>query len=318
MKSSQVTASANGWVFQVSAGIVLTLEHIRDVEKIKMEGASEDIELTFSNGKGIYAQAKSVERIDDTSNNLHHLKKALISLEKVSNDRMKLVYITNIRNPLNSSIPENYYSDGNYSFSSGMTMEDQAIIRRYVSSGFRFEDFSVYKLYFFGEGDDAFKSIRDKIKLFLVNINIDNSYNQKLLENWFLQYITNCREKTLHLSKKDFIFPLILIFIEPEISESIQEKLEISDIYDKVRARYRDLISDKAFRFEFVSKVLSDYQKLKGSDLKETYVCNYWNQYIDEFITIDPEYVEPLIKTIIWKIIHERQLISRVKSEVNL
>ncbi|MDD5292931.1 MAG: hypothetical protein PHW40_01300 [Candidatus Izemoplasmatales bacterium] len=65
MITEQANGSANGWIFQVSAGIVLTLRNIKDFDKIKLEGKTEDIELVFTNGKGLYAQAKSVLDIND-------------------------------------------------------------------------------------------------------------------------------------------------------------------------------------------------------------------------------------------------------------
>jgi hypothetical protein len=316
--NNQVNGSANGWMFQVSAGIVLTLKHIKDVEKIKIEGKTEDIELTFFNGKGIYAQAKSVLNIDDVNNNSKYLKKALHSLDRISNNNFKLIYITNIRNPLNSKSKHNYPHEGEYSFENEISKEDQDIIRKIVSTQFRFEDFSIYKLYFFGEGDNVYKSIKDEIKEFLIRIKVDSSYNQKLLESWVFQYITNCRDEFLMLSKKEFIFPLILVLIERDISDAIQEKMNIIDDYDKISSRYRNIISEKKFQFEFVAKVLSDYQKNRGVHTKESYVNENWSLYNDDFSSLCDIDVEPLIKTIIWKIINERTMISTVKQEVKL
>lgn len=130
MTTEQANGSANGWIFQVSAGIVLTLRNIRDFDKIKIEGKTEDIELIFTNGKGLFAQAKSVLDINDTNNNIAYLKKALHSLEKIDDNNFRLMYITNIRNPLSGGTKNNFNYDGEYSFNKDLSNQDQDIIRK--------------------------------------------------------------------------------------------------------------------------------------------------------------------------------------------
>lgn len=318
MITEQANGSANGWIFQVSAGIVLTLRNIKDFDKIKLEGKTEDIELVFTNGKGLYAQAKSVLDINDTNNNVAYLKKALHSLEKINDNNFKLMYITNIRNPLSGGVKNSFNYDGEYSFNKDLSIQDQAIVRKIVGEGFRFDDFSIYRLYFFGEGEDVYKAIKEEIKEFLISIGVDSAYSNRLLQNWNFQYITNCREKILHISKKELIFPLILELIDKDISDSNQEKMNINDEYDRISKRYRDIISEKRFRFEFVVKILTDYQKNNEKQSKEAYINENWGKYLEDFTSLSDVDVEPLIKTILWKIINERKIISNVKKEVRL
>ncbi len=49
-----------GFDFQVNATIFLLLDNIKELKAIRMEGASEDIELTMNNGSQIMAQAKGI------------------------------------------------------------------------------------------------------------------------------------------------------------------------------------------------------------------------------------------------------------------
>ena len=48
--------SAFGWDFQVGAGIILMLENIKELSKLKIEGKNDDIELTLSNQQRCWFQ----------------------------------------------------------------------------------------------------------------------------------------------------------------------------------------------------------------------------------------------------------------------
>lgn len=68
-KSSNASPEMFGFDFQVNATIVLLLDNIKNVKTVRMEGASEDIELTMNDGKHIMAQAKAtVKGSSDSSN----------------------------------------------------------------------------------------------------------------------------------------------------------------------------------------------------------------------------------------------------------
>ena len=66
-RSSNATASAFGWEFQSNAAIMLMLKNIESASKVKVEGETEDVEITFTNGRMLMAQAKSVINPDDVS-----------------------------------------------------------------------------------------------------------------------------------------------------------------------------------------------------------------------------------------------------------
>lgn len=81
-RSSNATASAFGWEFQSNAAIMLMLKNIEKASRVKVEGESEDVEITFSNGKMLMAQAKSVMNPDDISFVISKLEAALKTLNK--------------------------------------------------------------------------------------------------------------------------------------------------------------------------------------------------------------------------------------------
>ena len=79
--NSNASPEIFGFDFQVNATIFLMLDNIKEVEAVRMEGASEDIELTMNNGKRIMAQAKGIVKgSSDFSNVRRNLKKAIGTL----------------------------------------------------------------------------------------------------------------------------------------------------------------------------------------------------------------------------------------------
>ena len=73
MKSSNATASAFGWDFQSNAAIMLMLRNIEKASKVKVEGQSEDVEITLADGRMLMSQVKATVKPDDYS----HVKEKL-------------------------------------------------------------------------------------------------------------------------------------------------------------------------------------------------------------------------------------------------
>lgn len=103
MVNRRATQVLFGFDFQVNAAIVLMLENIKDMTRIRLEGL-EDIEINLNDGSSILAQAKSVVNSStDFSNVLSNLKKAIRSLSEAEHETeviKELIYITNTPNPL--------------------------------------------------------------------------------------------------------------------------------------------------------------------------------------------------------------------------
>jgi collagenase-like PrtC family protease len=92
-KNTNASAASFGFQFQIAAGLILMLDNIKEFTSIKIEGKTEDIEITLKSGK-IYAQAKSVIQIDDNKNASSKLKKTLASLSRAAEigDAVSLIY----------------------------------------------------------------------------------------------------------------------------------------------------------------------------------------------------------------------------------
>ena len=322
--------SAYGWVFQVNAGITLMLENIKDFTSIKMEGKSDDIEISFDKGK-IYAQAKSTTQIGNQKNASHFLNNALKVLTddyKENDDVLKLVYITNISNPLSSKTKSAYTYEHIYDFSI-LPKEDQDKLRKRVDSDFPLNKFQIHILNFFGEGDNKFASLKNKISEFLREAINDPSYNKKLLDSWFESFMVNCADKpdqnkSIELSKDQIVLPVIILVIDQPLSEDELSKVSDYDCYDELKQSYRRIINQEICDYQFCSKVIGDFIRLQKSSLsqrqyKYQFVKEEWKNYEDDFLIIkDSEEREAIIKLILLTIITSRYKIQQIKEATQL
>ena len=60
MAGTNASDSIFGWDFQINAAIILMLEDIENVQKVRVEGQTEDIEITMADGEFVFSQAKAL------------------------------------------------------------------------------------------------------------------------------------------------------------------------------------------------------------------------------------------------------------------
>jgi hypothetical protein len=326
---TNASPSAYGWCFQVGAGISLMLDNLKDFTSMKMEGAFDDIEFTTASGK-IYAQAKSVIQMGDQRSATANLKNAMRTLSKDvnNNDAIRLIYVTNIINPFSGQKSSDFQYGRNYDFTI-LPDEAQTKIRELVNEDFPTKMFQVQIISFFGEGDNKFESIKEKISVFLREAINDPSYNKRLLDSWFEKFMVNAsdkpdNEKKLDLKKKDIVLPVIVLVIDPPISE--REFMNVCDYdnYNEITQNFREIISQNVYDYEFYSGVLGDFlikRRLSSNPAtyKFEYVRNEWKEYEPQFNTIrNAEVREALIKLLLLTVITQRTKINDIKGAANL
>lgn len=327
--NTNASPTAYGWVFQVGAGITLVLDNMKEFTSLKMEGASDDIELNFENGT-IYAQAKSVTQIGDQRSASKNLKDSLrlLTSDAANGNALKLIYITNIINPLSSKMKDAFRYEQSYDYSV-LPTEDQEKIKKLVGEDFPLDKFRVHILNFFGEGDNKFKFVKDKIAEFLREAIDDPSYNKNLLDAWFETFMVNCADipdanKKVNLSKKNIVMPVIVLVIGSPLGEEEFCKISDYDDYYEIEQEFRNIINRQICDYEFVAEVTGDFLYKRSletvkSGYKYKYVRNEWKQYEDRFSFIkDEEKKEALIKLILLTIITRRGKIEKIKEAVSL
>ena len=326
---TNASPSAYGWVFQVGAGITLMLENIKELTSLKMEGASDDIELTLQNGK-IYAQAKSVTKIGDQRSASTNLKKSLelLSSDNKNGDAIKLVYVTNISNPLSSSFSSAFCYEHTYDYS---TLPDDAKqnIERYVGADFPTDKFQVHILNFFGDGDNKFESVKEKIAGFLREAIDDPSYNKRLLDSWFETFMVNCadkpdKEKKLCLTKRQIMYPVIVLVIDPPIGETEFTKVCDYENYNEIEQEYRNSINRSCCDYELIINITGNYLIRRESSIdkrnyKYDFVKSEWRKYESRFMMIkNDEKREALVKIILLTIINQRTKLDGIREAAKL
>ena len=130
----------------------------------------------------------------------------------------------------------------------------------------------------------------------------------------------------IKISKQQFIWPLIVI--ETDIKRCDNKILELIDesLHDEILDKYKDIINDHCEKFEFVTKVLSDYLLFKENSKERNtnninfFIDSIWENYIDNISVpgMNHEIEEGLIKFILYSIIKRRITIQSIKEYTNL
>jgi len=321
-----------GWDFQINAAIVLMLEDAQYITKVRVEGKTEDIELTLADGGHIFSQAKALVEPSGTKNVRKKLGDALGTLNQASSNTTakKLVYITNAYNPLNDPTSMMaFYGPARKTFNSlpdsGKKVID-AIISKKSLNNLDKDKLFIYTLPFEQDLKDRYRVVIEKVKDFITSIKPTLSgIAQGVLDVWLQQLFENA---TLHdtaiiLSKEDLIWPLIVIMCDNERSNPFIDYMDDGE-YDEISERYKSFIDCKSQKFSFATRVITDFQDFprsvaKGSELVLDFIDKHWTDYSDEFLSgpVD-EVTENLIKVTLYRIIQQRHLINDVKKKVNL
>lgn len=333
-RSRRADAVVFGFDFQVNSAIVLFLENMKDVEKIRLEGNYEDIELELSSGEMILAQAKAVEKASsDFANVRKNLKNALTSLSEAGEkvDARELIMITNSPNPFNDDMSRSVFYGHSHREYDTLPPSAKKIIDNYLSKMDRTLDTGKLKIHVLPfETDDEnerYKVIMECINDFVGELNISISgLGKKLLETWHWQFFDNGGKKdaAIKLTKRDIIWPILVKITEIEQCEDTFLEQFDSGVYEEVVNRYAEIIDSHCEQCEFFIKVLSDYNNFKTnkkqSEKLNEFIETKWKEYVSEFDVdgVEEEIQEAIAKIVIHNIIKRRFTIDRIKKGVDL
>lgn len=327
-KSSNATSSSFGWEFQSNAAIMLMLNNIEKASKVKVEGKNEDVEITFSNGKTLMAQAKAVENPNDFSNVKMKLEEALRTLNAASKiaDVEHLVYITNSPNPFNSVQTMYKFSSpfNTVSFSDLPPICQKSINAICSKNGYNIDrsTLTVCVMQFHGESEDErYKVLHSFTMDFLNSISVDKVSASQILSLWQTAFRVNSSQRTYMITKENMVWPIIAI--QCEMRETDLEDYDEADVAEILR-KYKAIINNYSERFDFVSTVLSDfndfYPATKSKERVKRFISERWEQYKNDFDlkNADPDIEEIVIRLTLSKIIKSRREIVRIKGRVKL
>lgn len=329
-RSSNATASAFGWDFQSNAAIMLMLKNIERASKVKVEGENEDVEITFSNGKMLMAQAKAVVDPNDVSFVIGKLESALKTLNKASKitDVEQLVYVTNSPNPFNDIATMFGFSSpfNTAPFSELPPSCQQTINDICASNGYSLEPsmLTVCVMQFHGDSEDErYKVLQSHVQEFLNELGARSVSTKQILLLWQHSFAVNASQRTAVITKESMVWPIIAILCEVSESDVELGDYDSSDVAE-ILQKYRAVINNNSERFEFISKILSDFEEfhseMKSKERVGRFISEKWMEYKSDFDlkNADSATEKTVICLTISNVLKKRWDIARIKGKVKL
>ncbi len=336
--------TAFGWLFQTNAALVLMLRNIREAESIRVEGRFEDIEIRYADGTVDYAQAKARTTNNPGENSTARFNDAIrtLALNVQKENCRRALFVTNDIYPLGKKQSDiQFGSDTLLDFNELSPKQQGYILERFQQFTEKSTDintdidaikkrFSIYVMWFYGEDEQTrTKQVKQAIEELFGEIDsrLDGRFTRRLYNSWSTQLHMNEATANLSLSinKAQFIWPLIVILIEAHEDDELFEDIDEETRQDILEC-YGQVIDEAADRFDLITKIQTDYETYKhmhrGSpkEMRRAFTHDFVASYrdlvgADAINTDEADYVTALI---IKKVIAKKDMISKVREEVNL
>lgn len=327
MGDRNASPSAFGWDFQANAAILLMIENIKQAEKIRVEGADEDIEITLHNKEKIYAQVKAVERPENYTHVVDKLAAALETLnlaEKNGNGKL-FTYITNSPNPFNNQKIMNYFTGNTHLDFDELPSQAQKRVLDLLKEK-NYDDLDVNKMDirvipFYGRDlKNRYKEILSSIDNLLAESSIDVvGVNREILRIWQRDFFQNATipDTEISITKEKMMWPLIVLVVDRVAANDYKKDFDDDEV-DEIENNYKMVINQQTLLYEFVTKVICDFIQAKLSVKK--FINANWENYVEtiSMVRADDHTREILIKIILHRILTQRNNISNLKKEIGL
>ncbi len=327
MSDRNASASAFGWDFQVNSAILLMLENIKDAKRVRVEGADEDIEITLQDQSKVYAQAKAVEKPDDTSHIIDKLTRALETLSDAAKkgDGSLFTYVTNSSNPFNNQRTLSYFTGRTHLGFDELPDAAQKKINEIIQDN-GYTDFDVHKLdvrvipFYGNDLKNRYKEIQACVNEFLSEVNVDvQGINTEIMGIWQKDLFQNATQSdtTISISKEKMIWPLIVLVVDKTVASEYKKDFNDDEI-GEIERKYKMIINQNTMSYDMISRVLSDHRK--SDKTQKQFVADHWRDYLEIASTIaaDDDTKESLVKIILYRILTQRQYIRDIKKGANL
>lgn len=327
MSNRNASASAFAWDFQANSAMLLMLENIREAKRVRVEGSDEDIEITLDDHTKIYAQAKAVEKPDDTSHVIDKLTKALETLSDAAKngDGSQFTYMTNSSNPFNNQRTVSYFTGRTHLGFDELPDQAQKRIKDIITKN-GFADLDVHKLdirvipFYGNDLKNRYKEIQACVNEFLATVSVNlPGVNAEIMEIWQRDLFLNATQSdtAISVSKEKMIWRLIVLVVDKTAANEYKKDFDDDEI-SEIERKYKLIINQNTMSYEIISRILSDYRKIKGSS--KQFVGDHWKDYLDivNVIEADNDTKESLLKIILYRILTQRQYIRDIKRGSNL
>lgn len=344
--TTNASASAFGWEFQTNAALVLMLKSIDSADAVRVEGATDDIEIYYDDSTVDYCQAKARTTNKPGENSESRFTSALHTLaaDAAKENCRRAIYVTNDSIPLGESHNDITFSrDSVMSFSDLSPDQQQYILKRFesVSSHDRKrpidvdidaikEHLWIYVMWFYGT-DNATRTetVHSTIEEFIGNIDskLGNRFTSRLYNSWLAKLHSNevTTNTDIKVSKAELVWPLIVILLEAHEDDGLFENLDEETARD-VLETYRQIIDEATERFDLVTKIQTDYEAYRRTHHDPPKKCRegFTNEHIQAYRElIGAEVIEGttgdyVTAMVIKKVVTQKDTISKVREVVNL
>lgn len=335
-RSSNASPTEFHWDFQHNAGIIIFLAEIKNADTIRIEGSSQDIEISNKDGRAVYAQAKCAIRPDDDTNRSSKFKDALRTLSESAKreDVDELIYISNFSDPLNySKSVQSFSGENSPNKFDNLSQKCQEKIKRICEENnynIPYDRLVIWSFYFRGEGSEKYRAVRTAVRDFLDQIEC-NSHRisvERVLSRWQLAMGQNASEsnQSIKIGKSLLIWPIIVWLCEVNQNDAEQHCDDEGQVME-VLAQYGCIISDATDRFPFVTKVMSaynDFAKAHQGHNRENRISQFvksaWQQFADDFVigSADESVKRLVVQIAMRNIVRSRYDIQRIQAEAGL
>lgn len=316
--------SVNGWNFQVTAGIIYFFSDVANISKIKIEGKDEDIEIFKTDGSKVYCQAKTAYNINEANKVASkQLRDALQSLNSHKTQAQYFRYVTNIVNPANVASSRGLYNyNTQYKFSE-IPDKDKEKIRRYLDPDFPFEKLWIDIFQFDSDEESREKHAKYIIEKFLASNGIYNFNQHLLMDKYKNLFFNDACNRNIYKTKRDFIWPSIIVALDlNKDSDEIMQLLGSEEEESNISSLYNNFINEKTVDYEFISKYITRYAEFRSKNQNASiinFVHDVYADYLDDYSLIQEEETRALLaKYIIYRILKNKQTISRIKKGANI
>lgn len=325
------TPTLFGFDFQANAAIVIMLKNIKAMKSIRLEGM-EDIDIVLSDNSRILAQAKAVQRPNEDFNNVTtNLKDALESLTD-SNRRHSnishLIYITNTPKPFGLRDQSNLFTGlPSYRGFNDLPNELQEQITGALTNLNMKMDTSLLYIqtlpFDTNDEDERYKYVMYQIRDFIYSIQGLNIPPQELHRIWTVDLFRSgtIRDQSVYLTKNDIIWPIIVL----ATNYDNYDDYDLDDAQcQEVNRLYADIINTCSEKYEFITKVLSTYNKFDPTVPGRERIREFARQKVADFYGIfdgqdvHQELRDVLLQIIIRNILNKRYLIDKIVKAAEL
>lgn len=317
---TNASASVNGWVFQICAGVFLFLDDLKASKSLKIEGKNQDIEIVKINAKK-YIQVKSIEDVKNRTSVYKHYTDALKSLKEVDDKQTELVYFSNISDPFNTG-EESYFDYGTCFSFDELTKKAQLKIKNQLGDDFSYNNLKVQVVHYFGDSNSKRRLVEDKISKFLTSIGENDSQKSLIYDRLVTRCFENATNKYKKISKEEFILNLIIPYLLTNVSFEQFEKFSSGEFYDDCNNYYIQFLSSFDSDYQMFLKITSEYMMYKKGETEKNifdFINGKYNNYLYLVPkTIDRDIAMGTVKILMYRVLQKNILISKINKEAGL